>query len=170
MISQTLTQVETHANNFQILLKPLSSFSNTDASVALASLTIILETYALWEDPLSQHLFKWGVKVLEMANPEGEKLTLQQAQEKFQKKIQHLFQKILVNPLDDSPNSPRLEHPVLERDWVWEKAFLESYLTLNNLSPFDGKPMEEMRPHLFAEEMIKWTKSHLFTQIPPILA
>jgi len=118
----------------------------------LKDLVKILEKYGLWKDPLSKKLFQWGAKAInDLSTIKGE-----EALQKFAKeKIDLLRQKILISPLDGTP----LKKTVLERKWPWEEEELDRYRALSYLSPFDRQPMEEAKPHGFANELSAWAES-----------
>lgn len=118
---------------------------------SLANLDFILNQHPheIWNDRVSRRLRLWcdETRALSANDPQV-----------LQNKCNELFSKILIKF-----NRP-LKEPVLERGWVWEKKLFESYRLDWSLSPFDGKPMEDIRPHSFAQQIISWARSYLNSQ------
>lgn len=114
-------------------------------------LLAIFDRYASWEDRLSERIFTWGASAC------GSKTANELAG-----KIGYLANQILVNPLNGIP----LESPMLDQGWVWEKWMLDEYKECCNqldqplVSPFTGKPFQEMK-HAFVAEVMEWLQTFL---------
>lgn len=122
----------------------------------LATLKEILVSHptTIWNDYLSKRLHSWGREVDSIPATDCDAL---------QGKCKELFEKVMVNPLDYTQKSP-LTKPVLERNWIWEQSLIQNYLRHCDTSPYDGKKMEEIRPHTFAEKVIAWARGILDSQ------
>jgi hypothetical protein len=117
-----------------------------------------------WTDTLSKRLFDWSKRAILEIDPQDLPDTVKVPTEVLKDAvalIEILRREILVNPLSQGD---ALKSPVLERNWVWEEWMYHNYVTVQNgidrlTSPFDDQPMEPIRVHQFAVEMLQWMNS-----------
>jgi hypothetical protein len=103
-------------------------------------------------DYLSEDLSQWGVEVISKWK------TVHKTQQAIQNLIEVSFNQlnnILIDPIFREP----LKSPVLVRKWTWEKSRLDEYtkppFDKNPFCPFDGKPIDIIKPHALAIDMLK---------------
>jgi hypothetical protein len=136
-----------------------------DCQEEIDKISDIMWAYKDWKDPLSKDMSRWGVDLFKLRDvPENELV------DAALHMVDTLQKKILVNPLDYVNHSP-LEEPVLERQWTWEKSWLEKWPLLDGtgISPFDKLPMQATKPHFFAIKMLNWLHSLPLTSNQPPL-
>lgn len=108
------------------------------------------------QDPLSARIFLWGFELIEI---DWESLTEEQAEEKFNERLNHLNTKILVDSILNEP----IRHPAIEEEgWVWEASLVNNYVKFYPDSPFNAKPLT-VNSHEFAECVIGLFEGEKFT-------
>ncbi|MDF2577650.1 MAG: hypothetical protein K0S74_1134 [Chlamydiales bacterium] len=150
----------TQSNSSTSLVFRASRASLEQYQSVMERLQDIIIGFQNWNDRLSLKLIKWSFKVSNITL--GQRVRPEQL-ELIKKQIEKLVSKILVDPLgfsaDRSPNA-MLKEPMLDREWVWEKAVLDDYLekTGVDLSPFDNQKIDP-KPHEFAKAMLMWLRT-----------
>lgn len=115
-----------------------------------------------WNDELSNSLRGWALSLIQRGRPDLiQRLTEEELRSAAIERIDFLRTHVLFNPLNPSQT---LVDPVLEREWSWEKECLKEWKRIDPHpdipdSPFDGKHMEEEKPHSFAHAILVWAQS-----------
>jgi hypothetical protein len=121
----------------------------------------LLEAHQEELDPLSVHLTKWGEELAQLLVSE-KSLNPEQIASKL-----YEIRKIVINPLDGSP----LDHPRLAGGRLWEEWMLEHVKELfENFSCYsDGACLSDVKPHIFAEKILRWRDQVLKLDHPKIV-
>lgn len=136
----------------QLVTNQLPLPTLAECETIIERLGIILNNHAERADPLSQELFKIGLKLLALSQ---EDLSLADITTKVRKHLDKLIHNTLTNPL--SLTRAILVAPMLEREhWVWEKNILDAYLDQSKPSPYDNAIMDRqnIKIHSFAKEIL----------------
>ncbi|MDR3624982.1 MAG: hypothetical protein P4L16_07585 [Chlamydiales bacterium] len=125
------------------------TFSLSLADTEKESLRGILERYpeSEWNELFSEDLRSWIIESLAVDSADDKISAIARSRLNF------LLHDILVNPMDGSP----LIEPVLVGAHVWEYWAFEEFKKVFNEDPLEGGPWQEALPHLFAQEILKWT-------------
>ncbi|MBJ7449868.1 MAG: hypothetical protein JHC93_05870 [Parachlamydiales bacterium] len=121
----------------------LNNTQKIQCNSALESIKEVSDKYRDWNDCLSQQLTYWCDDVCHL------KLLSSGLNSKAIKKLIEL-KKVLANPFNTNYS---IKKPMLDRQWTWEKSWLESYQTVSNNSPFDCEPMT-IKHHQYAQDII----------------
>ena len=120
---------------------------------SLNDLPKIRETYASWNDPLSQRVITWIGATWETACSYSSRVV--GIDEFAREAIEDLRSNILINTMDGTP----VKEPKLDRIWTWENDDLQLYLqNIGSDSPYDGEKMQIV-DHLFAQAMLQWIRT-----------
>ena len=145
----TLTETLTQNPVIHITLK-VGVSKNPITHERVLSLAEIFNKYQeKWDDPFSNRLSHWIMRVF--------KHGLEIKEDTLAQLVEDLRSKILINPIDKAS----LRKPVLERQWLWEAEMLKVWKGLKSESVFDNIPMKTEKVHDYAVAIIEWAeKTH----------
>lgn len=150
MQTQILTQI-----NQQFISQSISEINipinlNQRCELLIRKIRDILIKYASWNEPKSLELHRWSDDILNIKNGNNLKTIIHQ-------KIDKLRKSILENPYE---RGIPLQKPMLicQKGSLMEEWQLQEYLYLGfNICPFHTEPLEKIKSHEFAKELLDWS-------------